>query len=300
MMKELLPIVSGDITLYVKPNYKETEFSLEGFTVKRDHANYYCLSLYGASYSCIPEERTPIEISEYLLSYYKDLADAQLQESLETQTVTCDLQQLENEEQYKDFWAEAICSAGKEIKNDIHGDVLLEKIRTGIVVFEIGSTYCRYDFIKNQHIGYFNSHDNEVDISPMQLFYGGVFLKHLALEQHRQGIAPPAYTELVKLGDFLRDKKSLKLVMKNGVVHEYKNNYGGDVTARDLLVSGFLENRTVFFLNDNYYMKPRFAKNLPLSELDYLQFGRNKHYIDAAALELPVRDKEIKNGDSKC
>ena len=161
----------------------------------------------------------------------------------------------------------------------------------GLVGIEVNHTVCVYNFAAHEPAGYKALyHDKELATTPMRVFYGDCLPQLLALEQHKRGLAPPVYTELARLNAFLEGKKSVKLVMKDGAVHELKPNHG--VFMSDLLHYS-PECETPFCLKDAYHLKPRFDHNRPLAGLDYLQYGKQQFYIDAQALGRFARGEVV-------
>lgn len=291
MNTELFPIVQGDTTLYAKPNHNGMVYSVVGFTVKRDLEHYYCVSPSSATNDAIPEGMVAIGIADYLLAFYKGVADQQLNDEIERQVTTCDMQHLLNEELYKRFWTNAITLAGKEVPKDEDVHASLVSIVKGVVTCTIDRVTCIYDFNKGEHIAFRDEYRGKLlDVTPVKIFYGKTLLYRIAEEQNKRGLAPMAYMELTRLNQFLQEKKSVKLVMKDGKVYDIRPYLGSELQARNILSANYNDDRMVYVLRDSYVMKSRLTEDVDLDELDYLQFRNIKHYINAKALVMPKRE----------
>lgn len=76
--------------------------------------------------------------------------------------------------------------------------------------------------------------------------------------------------------------------MKSGIVHELKKD---SLCVADIIRHYSEDGRLSYYLNHSYYLKPDIERNLPLSSLDYLQFGKQKHYINEQKLSDYSRPK---------
>ena len=271
MSDKLYPIKNGDVTLYVEMSYKGTQFDYKGFTVEGD-SNFYMPSL--TKFNQINLDGRPcVDVGDYLFDKYKALADAQLLEYLERH-----IHDTLSPKDFNDFWQQA--GQQPTLK---HGRELREKqVIDGLVGIEVNRAVCVYNFAAHEPAGYKALYrDEELATTPMRVFYGDHLAQLLALEQYKRGLAPPVYTELVRLNAFLEGKKSVKLVMKNGAIHEFKPNY-------NLSISGLLyywpECKTPFCLQDAYHLKPGFGSSRPLADLDYLQHGKQQFVINTDVL----------------
>jgi len=274
----LYQIKNDDVTLYVEMSYKGTQFDYKGFTVEGD-SNFYMPSL--TKFNQINLDGRPcVDICDYLFDKYKALADAQLLEHLERHILDT-----LSPEDFNDFWQQA----GQQ-PTFKHSKELREKqVIDGLVGIEINRAVCFYNFAAHEPAGYRALfQDKELATTPMRVFYGDHLKQLLALEQYKRGLAPPMYTELARLNAFLEGKKSVKLVMKDSAVHEFKPNY-------DLFVSGLLdywpECKTPFRLKNAYHLKPGFGSSRSLTDLDYLQFGKQQFAIDTDALGRFTREE---------
>ena len=274
-------IQNGSMTLYVDMKYEGTTFEFSGFTIDGDESFYQpCI---GVRDSDLAQGRPRVDLNQYLFDKFKALADEELKEYLNRH-----ISDMTIHDPSRDTCALVWHIAGQEPAIRFQKSVQCKYVIDGIVGIEINHTVCFYDFASNEIAGYRNAwnayEDKPLNTTPMRVFYGEYLDRLLALEQYKRGLAPPYYVELAKLNRFLDGKKSVKLVMKNGAVHEYKHHYGYEVYLRALL-SFHPENAAPFSLEDNYDLKPRFSGNRPVDELDYLQYGREKHYIDPAVLK---------------
>lgn len=96
--------------------------------------------------------------------------------------------------------------------------------------------------------------------------------RYLLNEQYNKGIALSPFQEIIKLNDWLYNKKSIKLIFKDKSIY----------TLKDECLSAFsfidYKNKN-FYIKDNYDFKPYIKEfQYLLDELDYLQY-RNKKYV---------------------
>lgn len=107
------------------------------------------------------------------------------------------------------------------------------------------------------------------------VFYSKIeLLILLALEQVKHGKGNKTFVELLELGKWLRGKKSIKIYLKDIGKVEYKSNY--NVSLRGIL--DFSSKR--FTINDFYDFNPRLRQDKELEDLDYLQYGKKKYFIN--------------------
>jgi hypothetical protein len=275
MNGQLYPIHNGDVTLYVRQSgYSGTQYEFVGIKVADDD-NFYMphVSHFNAY---IPEKVPCVGLSEMLFEHYKALADTQLQDYLDRH-----LNDALDPEAFKQFWHQAgVLPKMKHNKN-----LNLERVIDGLIGIEINSTICFYNLAAHEPAGYQERYHSEQDVAttPLRVFYDNYLQQLLALEQNKRGLAPPVYTALARLNEFLAGKRSLKFVMKDGAVHELKPHYSGDVTLHQLLRYE-PQAAMPFSLNNSYDCKPQLGRDRPLTDLDYLQYGKQRFVIDAAAL----------------
>jgi hypothetical protein len=276
MTEQLYPIPYGDVTLYVRSSgYSGTQFETVGLTIEGDN-NFYMPHV--SNFSRVNLNGRPcVDLSEMLFAHYKSLADAQLQDYLERH-INDTLDPLT----FKQFWHDI----GKQPKPEKVQNLQLEHMIDGLIGVEIGNAICVYNLAANEPAGYSERYysDRALATTPMRVFYGNQLSQLLALEQYKRGLAPPVYSELARLQAFLEGKKSLKLVMKDGAEHTLKHHSQGDVYLRMLL-----DYNGGFSLYDSYDCKPHLNGN-SLADLDYLQYGKQRFMIDAAALGQFVQE----------
>jgi hypothetical protein len=278
MSDKLYQIQNGAVTLYVEMKYDGTTFEFRGFTVDGDE-NFYqpYISPYNNSSG---GNRPCIGLDQYLFDKFKALADEQLKEYLDQNLRNMSIYEVRGDV-VDSLWS----TAGKEPDIRIQKYIQRSRVIDGIVGLEVNHAVCLYDFVRKEAAGYRKEYqDEELDTTLLQVFYGEHLARLLALEQHKRKLAPPFYTELVKLNRFLDGKKSVKLVMKDRSVHEYKHHNGNEVSAHSLLDFNAKNAAEPFSLADSYDLKPRFGGKRAVTELDYLQHSREKHYIDPDAL----------------
>jgi len=276
MSDKLYQIKNGAITLYVQMKYNGINFEFVGLTVDGD-SNFYQphVSIYDID---LVDGMPRVGLDQYLLDKFKTLADEQLKDYLDKNIEDMSVYDI-NDNGFERLWRNA-------------GDISTQKsiccrqAIDGVIGFEVENMACLYDFVGNKVISYSNQYSEEDHgITPLRIFYGKRLNCLLAQEQLKRGFTPPFYTELVKLNRFLSGKKSVKLVMKDGAVHEYKHHHGDEVSITSLLYFNSRNATEPFSLENSYDLRPRFVSNRPVAELDYLQYGKERHYIDPVALK---------------
>jgi len=269
----LYQIKNGDVTLYVQMSFNGTQFDFKALTIEGDGNLYMpCLT----DYNRIDLDGRPcVDIGDYLFDKYKALAEMQLGEYLER-----NISNAIDPSDFKSFW----CEAGKQLEFKHNKDLCERRVVDGLVGIKIGNTVCTYNLAANEPAGYrLYYREEDLGTTPMRVFYGDHLAQLLALEQYRRGLAPPVYIELTRLNDFLEGKKSVKLVMKDGGVHEYKHHSGYEICLQWMLCYE-PQNIIPFWLDDNYSLNPRFGCKRPLADLAYLQYGKQRFVIDTDAL----------------
>ena len=270
--RKLFSIKNGKVTLYVHTN-NGIQFDFEGFTVKGD-GNMY-MPYIGAHNSADLGGRPRISIEDHLFEKYKALADVQLAEYLEQH-----IHDALSAEDFSSFWQ----NAGRSPAFRYDKNLRLERVIDGLVGLEINHTICLYSFATGKPAGYrMRYRDAELSTTPLKVFYGDRLAQLLVLEQYRRSLAPPVYEELARLNAFLEGKKSVKLVMKDGAVHEFKHHSGCDVYL-SALFSYTPDSAMPFCLNDCYDLRPQFERNRLLADLDYFQYGKQRFAVDMKAL----------------
>jgi len=280
MPDKLLAILNGSVTLYVCPDYSSESFAFKGLTVEGDETFYaenvdeYHRKQFDVG------GRSCVDLCDYLKDVYQAMADAELADYLEKHINDRKFYCCESRDIFPIWYF-----AGQSPQYRRHTKLVLERVVNGIVGYEVDYTVCWYDFVNKKHIGFKNAQRNEtVPTTPMRVFYGQNLNQLLALEQHKRGTAPPAYTELVRLAAFLKGKKSVKLVMKDGSIHELKPHNGCEVSLSRLLSILPADENHPFMLHDDYDLKPRFERGRLLADLDYFQHGRRRFTLDTKAL----------------
>jgi len=289
MSDKLYQIKNGAVTLYVNMKYNGINFEFVGLTVDGD-SNFY--QPHVSFYDADPIDGRPrVGLDQYLLDKFKSLADKQLKDYLDQNIGDMSIYDI-HDDRFEHLWRNAGCEPNSHTQESI----CCRQAIDGVIGFEVGNNDCLYDLASNKVIGYSNEYsEEEQGITPMRIFFGNHLNCQLALEQYKRGFSPPFYIELVKLNHFLRGKKSVKLVMKDGAVHDYKHHSGYEVFISSLLCFDSQYATQPFSLNNSYDLRPRFSSNRAIAELDYLQHGRERYYIDSVALKQ-FSGKDEKNG----
>lgn len=273
-------IKANDLTILLNNPNSEGKFEFEGLILNRQPDTVYrrYIPYIDEGY----EGKKIISISNYLFDKMKAAADEQLEKYIQDNINNMDFYTEKGESGNYIFWGRYnINFIDKYPKiEDSRSRIGLNDIVEGIASCSINRSICEYDFIQDKiTITKYEYGDNR-EMTPLEVFYGGSLNHIVAVEQYRKGTAHPAFTEIVNLNKFLEGKKSVKIILKDGQVIEYKNAYGiysGDIL--ELYPSGF-------YIDDNYRMSPRINKHLPISELDYLQFGKNIYRINTDNLNI--------------
>ena len=273
MSAVLYSIQKDKFTFYLKCNYTGIEFGLIGFTM--DGVEGFFMKDFSIYSDDKVEGHPCISLSDHLFARLKTEADAELKVYLDKNITDYSIYISSNTD-FKDIWR----YAGKEPQHRIDRELDCSRILDGIVGLVVNNYLATYSFAVSKFIGLRPRYrDEPVSVTPMTVLYDDVLARMLAHEQYSRGVAPPMYHEMVRLSTFLAEKKSLKIVMKDGTVHELKPRRG------EIYLSSLLECAgSRFVLNDNCSITPRLGRNEPLPSLDYLQYGRNQFVIDAEAL----------------
>lgn len=278
--EKVYEIRNGEITVYVD-HWHRKEFRFKGFTVDNDTENYFVESN-GSNEFC-PDGRNMVRLIDYLFQMYKSEADTQLWKYLKRNINRYDLYNEYSTDGFS-LWNKIINTAGLDPIYRNYHELDLSEVPDGIVSIIINQIKCRYSFADKKTLAFIQpSYYDKPNLikSAMDVFHRGRLTEYLALEQFKRGIAVPAYDELVRLREFLADKKSLRLVMKSGeVYHLIKDS----LCVSDILKHFSDNGKLCFCLNNNYWLKPQMDQCLPLDQLDYLLFCKQKYYIDQANL----------------
>ena len=102
---------------------------------------------------------------------------------------------------------------GKNLRNDKNKiqflDLKIEEIDKGIISLE--NTNIKYDLLNDKLL------NNDMEI--LKTFYRNNEIKHIiSYEKYKQGIGSKFYSEIAKINEFLKDKQSVTIKLKNGTV----------------------------------------------------------------------------------
>ena len=285
MSDKIYQIKNGAVTLYVDMKYNGTNFEFVGLIVEGD-GNFYQPHA-GINDNENVDGRPRVGLGQYLLDKFKTLADEQLKDYLDRKIGDMSIYDA-HDNGFERLWR----GAGRGCDVRMQKCVCCRQAIDGIIGLEVNHMICLFDLAGNRVIGYKNQYGLEdPDITPLRAFYGDHLNCLLALEQLKRGFSPPFYMELAKLNHFLSGKKSMKLVMKDGSIYEYKHHNGNEVSVYSLLKFDSRNAAEPFSLNNSYDLRPRLTGNYPVEELDYLQYGRERHYIDPDALKQFIENK---------
>lgn len=284
MNEEFYIIETKDIKMFLSPNCKNgnINFDLEYFILKNDKEHMFCVQ--NSTHNCpYLENRKLVHLREYIFNIYKEIADKQLTEFIESN--------IDNYDFYLNKIGRSIITfpninildnIEKRIEYDfLHININFDKfINNGTIELKFDNIYCYYNLISQKHIC-FKEDSKNIDISPLYLIYRGDEYKLLVFEQYKIGKAPHAYIELIELNRFLKNKASVKLVMKDNKIYTYKSS-SSNLTASYLISfsSDNTGNPLEFELIGRYFLTPKPQKDITLEDLDYLQYRQFKHKIN--------------------
>lgn len=102
---------------------------------------------------------------------------------------------------------------GKNLRDDRNKiqflDLEIEEIDKGIISLE--NTNIKYDLLNDKLL------NNNMEI--LKTFYRNNEIKHIiSYEKYKQGIGSKFYSEIAKINEFLKDKQSVTIKLKNGTV----------------------------------------------------------------------------------
>lgn len=300
-MNRIYQIVNGSITLYVTQDYSGLNFSLKGFTMERDPDHFYT-NLSPASLENIGLDlkgRSVIEISDFVAAYYRSKADAEQKVTISNRLAGSE--KIDGTEPFASFWKDALSQGGRTIRPEDIGSESYRGIAEGIVDCTIGRSRCRYDFVIGQHIGaysiYEQAPEKKLNISIRELLYQGKELLLLAEELERQGIAPPAYSEIRRINQFLEAKKTARLVLNSNFTYELKARKNIGFLRADDLLDITCDDGHVAIIPAAYRKNftPHLSDDIPLHEFKCLEHGRQRYFLRIGALktlDMPKSDSQ--------
>lgn len=268
-MDKVYKIQNNGLTVLLKNPDGEGKFKFEGLIIN-NNPNVVYMS-YVDMWTKKEEGKTYVSLYNYLYDKLKVEADKQLKEYINNNINNKDFYTKKDE--YNHFFRDNLFADGElpNIKKEIK--IYLDGIAEGVVNCIIGGYIsCKYDIIQDKFIE-IKEHYNSKRITPLDVFYGCYLDYILAIEQYNRGIAHKAFTEIVNLNKFLKGKKSIKIALKDGRVLELKKD---NIKASDILSITNDE----FVLNHNYYFRPMIDEELPLTEVDYLQYSKTIYKIN--------------------
>lgn len=154
-----------------------------------------------------------------------------------------------------------------------------------VLVFDV----CLDVFTSINRLNRFNSKFRDSDnVKALEIVYGYKWdlVEILAIAQYINGNCHSAYRELINLQDFFNtgDKKSIKIVLKDGSTYSLKPDYGLRVNQ----LFSYNDDDKRFELANNYNILPHtfVKKEKTIADLDYLLFGKKKYYVDVDKLAV--------------
>ncbi len=267
-MSDVYKIQNNDFTILLERPDGNGNFGFYGLIVNNNPDVIYLP--YVSEWTKKEEGKIYISLYHYINDKVKKQADVQLKEYID--------KNINNQDFYtKKFFRNHLFADGELpiVERDVR--LYLDGIGDGIVYFKINSCYSgKYDIMQDKIIMLEHSYDNK-EVTLLDVFYGDYLNYIIAVEQYNRGIAHKTFTEIVNLNKFLKGKKSIKIVLKDGRIFKLKKDI---IKAYDIL--SIIGDK--FFINDSYYFKPRLNERVSLSELDYLQYGKMTYKINVENL----------------
>jgi len=274
--EKIYEIKNGEVTILVKSDYRNAKFDFKGLMVSNKPNILF--KDYVSSYDEKIEGKSSIQMSTYILEKLKEIASNELKEYLERNINRTDFYYKKDEYGEYSFWKELYLFKNKMPKIEENITLSYDYIADGIAEGAINGICCVFDFLQDDFISFRKQHDSnnkQKSITPFNIFYKHYRNLILALEQYKRRMAHKAFSEIIRLNEFLEGKKSIKLYFKDGLVVEYKDNYGIRINS----IIEIIENK--FYIARNYSFRPELKSKKLISELDYLQYGKNKYIINA-------------------
>lgn len=288
-MRDTFEMVNGAVTVILGGADQQGKFSFEGVKVSTK-PNVLFKSYVHSLDKKVSGELTITSLREHIYGKIKVQADSELKDYIKKHINDTAFYTEKDEYEYK-FFSRGVNSKDAYPEIDENINLTYGSIGHGLVNCTINNRYCVYDLVQDKFISIrSSSYSDAVDVTPLQIFYGRELNFIIALEQYKLGKAHPAFTEVVNLNKFLEGKKSVKLKMTNGKVHELKST-SSEVRANQIIecING------VFSMENNYHLSPRLEKDhTGLEFLDCLQFGKQTYKINAANLVIKAPAPKVK------
>ena len=287
MSNKLFEIKNKDVTIVLEQSYGgEGQFEFYELYLNSEPTIRYRKSYYGGSPydKSINNDNKYYNISDFVYNKLKELADKELEQYLNKNINNMKLYKIkDNSWGSSDIWFNLYkCKDEHEVKVEyVNSDY--NEITEGIMSICYNHCHiCKYDLNEGKFISLMEERYGKTKIkTPLEIIYCEDLTQLLLVEQYKRGTCHKAFTELVNLNKFLKDKKSIKILLKDGTEIKMVDKYS--VRISDLLQ--FMEDNK-FYINNSYDMKPRPSKVIDINELDCIQYGKNKYYINVENLKI--------------
>lgn len=277
MKNKLYELKNNGLTILLKSGSDKGDLKFEGLIVDYKPHIVYKDYLWTSENK---NDKTYMKITDYLYNKLKDEADIQLQEYINNNISNMNFYYKKDEYNQYTFWSRINSFFDKYPEIDNYINIDLSDVVEGIVNCNVNNAYCIFDFTKDEFIEIKHKYNEQKKVIPLDIFYGKHLDLILAIEQYNKGIAHKTFTEVINLNKFLKDKKSIKIQLKNGCIIKYKNWFKVEAGHIIEVYNG------EFYITNNYDMTPRPKKPIPITELDYLMFGRKKYKVNINNLVL--------------
>lgn len=220
-----------------------------------------------------------VKLRDFILAVVDKELEKQLKEYIEKHINTFDFYNNKKE----DFYYHNINKIGKNLSDIISNDYS-ELIYNELPKGNIKVKYTdRANLISYNLISKEFTFENSSKSSLLDTFYTKSELNViLAYSQYIKGLAPEPYKTLAKISEFLNNKKSIKLVMKDNSLYSYKPRYGS-VNLLELFEPISIENYLTFKFN-RYLSSNLFNNKYSLKDLQCLQYSSQRKEIDTSVL----------------
>lgn len=262
----------GDITLLLSP--KDGVYYLHDFTY--GNVTFNNMNQYAERKINENDGRESVGLYIYVKEKLKEIFESQLSEYISANIHNYDMYTIVDSSGGLTFYKKNSYLFGEDMNDP---DVFIHDLTfllEGIIVIKINNRFLNYNFIKNTVT--MNSCESN-KTSPLDIYYNFSVNVLLANEQYKNGIAPPAYCEIVSMIQFLQNKKSIKIILKNGKSYVLKPTYG-PVSFGQIFGISSKTGKINLYLNDYHAYRPRLPGRLEIEELDYIQYGRQIKRLD--------------------
>lgn len=281
---ESLRIKYGRLELFAKHRLNDSSISIAGFSVDRVGPIYKLQSS-----ESFESNREVVSLHKYIDQEIKAQAQAAL-EAYVAKNLYKDVYAVRHHKGEREDFGDFLL---RDIEHPIEtrcGGLAVPKSRLlqGLFMCAYGNRYLVYDIFSKKIYHFGDSMHEAVGSELVEDVYDA---DQRALEivraQKKAGIAPPAVSEIARINCWLREKKSVRMILKSGDEYVYKDQYASSISLSYLLCASTAPNTKypVLSLRDSRWLRPILSGGIPAKELHSLKFGRDELVVDVAALQ---------------